>query len=113
MNEKRTEQPHRHQPCGCSGSHNPVCRGDSLKALKEKLHAPYVNIDRYAAALKITVDQAERFLGVACRQHNLDAVEAGIEGVGENPIFIARPGLIGFEVSLYSLLPKEQWRHER
>jgi hypothetical protein len=89
---------------------DPYCRSAAIHALKERLHADYATIDKAAKLLKTSVPELEKFLLHTQREHNIDLVEAGLESVGDLPMFIARPHPNGsFEVKLYSALPRDQW----
>jgi hypothetical protein len=82
----------------------------AIEALRERLGADYAEIDQAAKLLKTTVPQLEKFLLHTHREHDIDLVEAGLEKVGDLPLFIARPHPNGFfEVKLYSSLPRDQW----
>jgi hypothetical protein len=80
-----------------------------IEALRERLGADYAEIDQAAKLLKTTVPQLEKFLFHTHREHNIDLVEAGLERVGDLPVFVSRPGSNGSEVKLYSALPRDQW----
>jgi hypothetical protein len=107
------------------------CSIDALQErLKAWLKAPYFTIDEYAELLAgilldyttdaAIIDQvtntchdchvaaAERSLEQFCRLHDIDSVEAGLEQVGPEPVFISRPTGDGdwFAVQLYSRYPR-------
>jgi hypothetical protein len=99
---------------------------DRINALQERLKAPYFWIDEFAEFLaSIVRDEseagadrvahtcqgcrvaaAERYLERFCWLHDLDRVEAGLEQVGPEPVFIARPAGDSFAVQLYSRYPR-------
>jgi len=96
---------HHHPHC-----QNPYCQPAAIDALKETLHADYATIDEAAKLLKTSVPQLERFLKHTHREHDIRRVEAGLEKVGDMPLFIARKKTNGcYELKLYSTRPKSQW----
>jgi hypothetical protein len=81
----------------------------AIEALREKIGADFATISDAARMLKLSVPQLERFLRATHHEHDIRRVEAGLESVGDLPLFIVRPGPNGSEVKLYSARPKSQW----
>jgi hypothetical protein len=54
--------------------------------------------------------RVERFLACTQHKHNIHLVAAGLEEIGEAPVFVAMPD---GSMHLYSQLPKEKWNFAR
>jgi hypothetical protein len=92
--------------CDC-----PACQRSSIDALQERLGAEYFDIEKIAKEYNTTVDAVECWISRACREHNLDLVEAGLEQVGWAPHFISRPLPNGmYYVKLYTLRSVAEWK---
>jgi hypothetical protein len=77
-----------------------------IDALQRKLGAAYATLDDLAELVQASSWKVERFLHSTQREHSLDLVEAGLEEIGEAPVFVAWPD---GSVHLYSQLPREEW----
>ena len=82
------------------------CDKVRVDALREKLGAAYVTLDDLAELLQVDSWRVERFLRSTQQEHNVDLVEAGLEEIGEWPVFVTMPD---GSMHLYSQLPKRKW----
>jgi hypothetical protein len=77
-----------------------------IDALQRKLGAVCISLDDLAELVLASSWQVERFLRCTQREHSLDLVEAGLEEIGEAPVFVTWPD---GSMRLYSQLPKRKW----
>ena len=77
-----------------------------IDALQRKLGAICISLDDLAEMLQVDSWRVERFLRCTQREHSVDLVEAGLEEIGESPVFVVWPD---GSVHLYSQLPKRRW----